>query len=535
MLRTFVNSFKFSFTQNANISIYFLKTIPIIGKKIPVRLYKQTRSKVIIGIISEIWGLLCIFFKKFLYILVLIILPSLFIAGNASPILPEFLHIFFFLSFILGSLMESTVFDINNMSAFYMINLMKVDPRKYYLGQIIYIRLTQFVYFLFPMIVMGLMLGFSPLKAVVLTLELLAFKFMSDFLHLYIYEKTGMILAEKTLFIFPVLLGGLAASYVLPVLGITIDFEFLLFNIFIISTLLILGTTSFIYLWRYNKYQQISKLMLTRDKLLGIENFEEDILFESVKLDENNMSKENLITKVYDKKQGYEYLNSLFFHRHRKILLSPIKILVTIIGVIFLICLCVILFFPSTRDHIPDIIGRITPLSVFIMYQMSTGDTICKAMFYNCDISLLRYHYYREGSVILINFTSRLKMTIFLNIVPAIALCLAIAGIIVASGFSSSLISLIPLLFCIIFLSCFFSIHHLFMYYVLQPYTAELTVDSPSFTIITVVMYLVCYTCLQIHTSSYYFTIGVLIVTIFYMAVALILTYKLAPKTFKLR
>lgn len=430
--------------------------------------------------------------------------------------------------------MES-VFDINNMSAFYMITLMKLDPRKYYLGQIIYRRLTLFIYFLFPMIVMGLMLGFSPLKAVVLIIELLAFRFMSDCLHLFTYEKTGMILAEKPMFIFTALLGGIAASYGLPVLGITIDFQFILFNIFIIIPLLILGAASFIYLWKYKKYPQISKFMLTRDKLLGIENFESDIIFESVKLDENKMNKKDLITKIYDKKQGYEYLNSLFFHRHRKILVYPIKALVTIIGVIFLTCLCVILFFPSTQEHIPNIIGRITPLLVFIMYLMSTGDTICKAMFYNCDISLLRYHYYREGSVILTNFTSRLKMTVLLNIVPAIALCLAIAGIIVASGFSSSLISLIPLFLCVIFLSCFFSIHHLFMYYVLQPYTAELTVKSPSFTIITVIMYLVCYTCLQIHTSSYYFTLGVLIVTILYMAVALIFTYKLAPKTFKLR
>ncbi|HEY8892582.1 MAG TPA: hypothetical protein VIM70_20295 [Clostridium sp.] len=527
MVRTFVNSFKVSFTQNANISIYFLKRIPLVGK--------QTHSIVIMGIISEVWELLCTFFKKFLYLGFMIILPSLFIAGTSSPILPEFLHIFFFLSFILGSLMESTVFDINNMSAFYMINLMKVDPRKYYLGQIIYIRLTQFIYFLFPMLVMGLMLGFSPLKAVVLIIELIAFRFMSGWLHLYTYEKTGMILAEKSIFIFSALLGGLAASYVLPVLGITINFQFILFNIYIIIPLLILGAVSFIYLWKYNKYPQISKFMLTRDKLFGMENFEADLNFESVKLDETKMNKKDLITKIYDKKQGYEYLNSLFFLRHRRILVSPIKAIVTTIGVIFLICICIILFFPSTRLLIPDIIGRSTPFLVFIMYLMSTGDTICKAMFYNCDISLLRYHYYREGNIILTNFTTRLKMTILLNIVPAIALCLAIAGVIVANGSSSRLISLIPLFLCIICLSCFFSIHHLFMYYVLQPYTAELTVESPSFTIITVVMYLVCYGCLQIHTSSYFFTLGVLIVTILYMPVALILTYKLAPRTFKLR
>lgn len=535
MVRTFINSFKFSFTQNANISIYFLKRFPLIGKKIPERFYKQTHSKVIMGIISGIWGLLCIFFKKFCYLGIMIILPSLFIASNTSPILPEFLHIFFFLSFVLGSLMETTVFEINDMSAFYMITLMKANPREYYLGEILYKRLTQFIYFLFPMIVIGLIMSFSPLKAVVLIIELIAFRFMSDWLHLFTYEKTGMILAEKSFFVFPLLLVGLVASYALPILGITIDFQSILFNSFIIISLLILGTLSFIYLWKYDKYPQISKSILSRDKLFGMENFEADMNFVNVKLDENKMSKKDLITNIYDRKQGYEYLNSLFFLRHKKILVSPIKTIVTFIGVIFLIFLCVVLFFPGTRALIPDIIGRSTPLLVFIMYFMSTGDTICKAMFYNCDISLLRYCYYREGNVILTNFTSRLKMAVLLNIVPAIALCLAITGIIVVSGSSSMLISLIPLFLCVICLSCFFSIHHLFMYYVLQPYTAELTVKSPSFKIITVVMYLLCYGCLQIHTSSYYFTIGVLTITIIYMAVALILTYKLAPKTFKLK
>jgi hypothetical protein len=47
MVSTFVNSFKFSFTQNANISIYFLNRIPLVGKKIPERLYRQTHSIVI--------------------------------------------------------------------------------------------------------------------------------------------------------------------------------------------------------------------------------------------------------------------------------------------------------------------------------------------------------------------------------------------------------------------------------------------------------------------------------------------------------
>jgi arginine exporter protein ArgO len=73
------------------------------------------------------------------------------------------------------------------------------------------------------------------------------------------------------------------------------------------------------------------------------------------------------------------------------------------------------------------------------------------------------------------------------------------------------------------------------MYYVLQPYTVELTVKSPLFKIINMVVYIGTYACLQIETSSYYFAAGVIVTTIVYMIVALILTYRVAPKTFKLK
>ena len=216
MVRTFVNSFKVSYAQNANIFIYFLKRVPLIGKKIPEKLYKQTQAKIILGIISGIWGLLCIFFKKFLYFGAMIILPSYLIANDKSNILPRFLHMFFFLSFILGPLTKAIIFEINNMSAFYLITLMGTDARKYYLCEIIYRRITDFIYFILPLTIIGLIIGFSPLKAIVLMAELTSFRFMGDWLHLFTYEKTGIILAQKNFFIIPVLLVGLAVTYALP-------------------------------------------------------------------------------------------------------------------------------------------------------------------------------------------------------------------------------------------------------------------------------------------------------------------------------
>jgi hypothetical protein len=535
MVRTFVNSFKVSFTENANTFIYFLKRLPLIGKRIPDRLYKQTEAKLILGLVREVLGVLRSFLSKFLYLGIMMIFPSYLITNDVSMMLPIFLHMLFFLSFLCGPLMKGTIFDPKNKSAFDMIILMKADAREYYLGEMLYGKLTDLIYFILPIIIIGMVIGFSPLKAIILVAELTAFRFMGEWLHLFIYDKKAVILVKKNSFMFAVILIGLTVAYALPVAGMTFDFLLILFNGFVMLAIAALGAVSFIYLWNYKKYLSLAKSILTKDNIFNIENLKVDMNFASVKLDEKKMSKEDLNTKVFDNKKGYEYLNSLFFLRHRRIMVSPIKTRVGIIGVLFLIGMFIVLSTPSSGNKMLLTIQKSTPMLVFTMYFLSTGERICKALFYNCDSSLLRYTYYREGKVILTNFTSRLKRTVILNIIPAIALCISIVGIIVASGHSSKLISLIPLFLCIICLSCFFSIHYLFMYYVLQPYTVDLTVKSPLFKFINIVVYLISYICLQIKTSSFYFTLGVLITTIIYMAVALVLTYKVAPKTFKLR
>ncbi|MBW4829433.1 MAG: hypothetical protein KZY61_01255 [Clostridiaceae bacterium] len=535
MLKTFTNTFKISFTENANSFIYFLRKIPKIGGRISETLYKQTKDKFIIGIIREILGILGGFLIKGLYLGLMIILPSYLMTKNIEQILPEFLHIFFFLSFILGSIMETIIFDSINKSAFNMIRLMRVEPRKYYLSQIIYKKLENFICFILPMIVIGKIIGFSTMKSIVLILELTAFKVMGEGLQLFIYDKTGKIINNETLILSIIIIMGLAFAYALPFLGLTIDFYTILFNIFVEITTLILGILSYIYIWKYRSYTKIAKSILTKEHLFDVEDFEENLNFGDVKIDEKKINENDLNIDIYNKKQGYEYLNAIFFKRHRRILVTPIKIRVLIIGIVFLVSLGFLMFMPENKVKFIQRIKNGGPILVFAMYMMSTGERICKAMFYNCDVKLLRYGYYRESNAILSNFTSRLKRVVFLNIIPALVLCLAIIGITIFSGSGFQVMGMAPLFVSILCLSCFFSIHHLFLYYVIQPYTAELTIKSPLFKFMNFIVYMISYICLQIKTSSSYFALGVILITVVYMVVTLILTYKLAPKTFKLR
>lgn len=535
MIRTFISSFNVSFAENVNTFIYFLKRIPLIGKKVPDSLYKETKAKIIIGIISEILSIIWSILKKGIYLALMIVLPAYFMSKGTGVFFTKFLHMFFFLNIIYGSIINSVVFDYTDRSAFNMITLMRADAREYYLSAMIYKYITNCIYFIIPMIAAGQIVGFSPTKALTMLVLLTSFRFVGECFNIFIYIKTGKVLSKENVFTLVFIVTILMIAYVLPLLNFYINLEPILFNGFVVLGVLVLGAVSLFYLWNYKRYIIIAKEFLTKENLFDIKAFESDMTFGDVKLKEDKISKEELSFKLYEEKQGYEYLNAIFFRRHRKMLVNPIKMRVIIIAISFLAFSAFIIFMPDLKEKVFGVILKSTPLLLFCMYILSTGEKICKAMFYNCDLSLLRYGYYREPKAILLNFTIRLKFTVLLNIIPAVALCASIAGVLIIAGFGAKLISVVPLFLCILCLACFFSIHSLFMYYAIQPYTAQLTVKSPLYKFMNFIVYMVSYACLRIRTSSYVFTVVVIAVTIIYMAVALILTYKVAPKTFKLK
>lgn len=534
MIKAIMNGYKVTFAQSANAMIYFLKRIPLVGKKIPDSIYKQITLKAELAVISEIFRIFGGFFRKALYLGIMVVLPAFLIFHDRSKLIPPFLHMFFILSFVLGSLMKSEIFTYDK-AAYDMVMLMRMDARSYYIGQIIYTKITEFLGFALPLIIIGLFIGISPLKVLVLLLELAAFRFIGELAKLILYIKADKILSKNPFMMSALIISLLAAAYIPPIFGHVLNFQVILFSFIGAAVVILSGAASFVCLWRYSGYSLIAKSLLVRENVINEADLMSNMKTGDVKLDEKKMTSEELQNNRFIQKQGYEYLNAIFFLRHRKILVSPIKFRVAIIGTLSVAGIIALFFFPEVKPELVNAIKHSTPALVFIMYIMATGERTCKAMFYNCDAGLLRYRYYREAIVIISNFTSRLKRVVFLNSIPAFALCLAIMALVLACGYGNELIGLIPTFLCIICLSCFFSIHHLFMYYVIQPYTPSLTIQSPLYKVANGVIYLISYGCLQIRNTSYYFTFGVLAVTVIYMAVALIVTYRVAPKTFKLR
>jgi len=87
----------------------------------------------------------------------------------------------------------------------------------------------------------------------------------------------------------------------------------------------------------------------------------------------------------------------------------------------------------------------------------------------------------------------------------------------------------------ILAMSVFFSVHTLVLYYLLQPYNVGLESRSHAYSIVNAATYAVCYFLMDADLPTIIFGGCVIGFCVVYIAAALLLAYKLAPRTFKLR
>ena len=152
----------------------------------------------------------------------------------------------------------------------------------------------------------------------------------------------------------------------------------------------------------------------------------------------------------------------------------------------------------------------------------------------NCDVSLLHYSYYRSREAVLVNFRLRLKKLCYYNLLLIMVLCLYMNSTVVLVGLPYTLSTLLLFDFALLCLAVFFSVHYLFVYYIFQPYNEQFDMKNPFMSILNGLVYLFCYFCMQLE-GSLLFVSGVLAATLLYIPIALLLVYRLAPKTFHLK
>lgn len=190
------------------------------------------------------------------------------------------------------------------------------------------------------------------------------------------------------------------------------------------------------------------------------------------------------------KKSGYAYLNDLFFMRHKRIIERPIWIRTGIGLVLGLTFTCLSMFFSKAMktDGFSSSLVYFLPT---VMYMLCAHPRLTKAMYVNCDQSLLHYSFYKEEHALLEMFRLRM-ISLWKLMVPPTILVLVLVffnGLIL--HFSIEMLVIAMLL--TIMNGAFFTIYPLFLYYVFQPYNSEGVITSFVPSLLNTILYLFCF------------------------------------------
>ena len=240
-------------------------------------------------------------------------------------------------------------------------------------------------------------------------------------------------------------------------------------------------------------------------------------------------------THIVSHRKGFEYLNELFIRRHQKILWRSAKRIAAVSLAVIGAMLLIFILRPEFKARINSLLMTYLPYFVFVMYALNRGSGFTRALFVNCDHSLLTYSFYKQPRCILKLFQIRLREIIKVNLLPAGVIGAGLSLLLYASGGTDTPVNYGVLLISILSLSVFFSVHYLTIYYLLQAYNAATQVKSGTYSVVTWATYFVCVYFMNLKLPTLIFGLSTIAFCLLYCAVASLLVYRLAPKTFRLR
>lgn len=522
MLHSFLISFRLRNTYKVNTFIYALKSIPGTRKLLPDKLYQSKALKIIGNIISILLEIINIFLGKFLYLLLMIVsLVSLY----ETPKNTTFIHILFFLS-IIGAFLNTYMFNPTK-DKYYAMFIMRMDAKKYSLSNYFYAIIKVIIGFLPFTILFGLLSDVPLWLCFILTLFIASTKIIVSAYSLSLYEKKGIIINENKPVKYIWILTGvfLLLAYGLPYLKITMPIEI---AVIIMLVSIFFGLFCLRYLLRFNKYREMYKQVLTSTNMNAVANANQ-ITKETV------LSQISIDKKLTSNKKGFAYFNDLFIKRHSKLLLKSAKRVSAASAIVLAIILLITTMNQDIKTSVNNMLLTYLPYFVFIMYLINRGESVTRAMFMNSDHSMLTYAFFRKPEAILKLFKERLKSIILINLLPATVIGLGLPLVLLLTGGTGNPLNYFVLFISIIAMSIFFSVHHLVIYYLLQPYNINSETKNTTYTIVSILTYVVCYYMIDLRLPTLSFGLATIIFAIAYSLISLFLVYKFAPKTFKIR
>ncbi len=526
MLRTLKLSFALKNSCRVNSILYALKQIPGLRKALPDRLYQNRQLKLLAQILSVLAEIVRIFIGKILYFAIMVVGALSLYRLAPEQAAPGVLHLVLFLT-IPGTIANTQLFNPAK-ERYYAILLLGMNAREYTLVHYAYFLLKMAVGLLCSSLFFCLPLGLSAIDCGVLSLYVVGAKAAVASRRLKNYERHGRVPNENNLGR-PEWLGivlFLAASYVPLLFGVSVPKEL---SLALMLLTVGLGLLSVPGILTFSSYRALYKELYAN----AITIFDSSMLRKV-----QQQANEKLISAdvhIQSRKTGLAYLNDLFIQRHRKILWKSAWRITAGVLVLFAGGLTALLFYPQLRDGIRAYLLNHLPAAVFLMYTINRGQGFARALFYNCDHSMLTYSFYKQPEAILALFRLRLREIIKINLLPALAVGAGLDALLLAAGATVQLWDYAVVLLSVIGLSIFFSVHYLVLYYLLQPYTVGTEMKSGLYFLFHVLTYGCCYGSIYLKMPLLFFCGGITLFCLAYYFVASALVFHYAPRTFRLR
>jgi len=525
MLNAFIISFKLRSAYKKNGIIYSLKSLPVIKKLLPQALYSSRGLGIFAVIISVISELFSAFAGKALYLFAVYMAATYFKADTAN----SYAHIIVFAGLI-GGFFNMHLFGASR-DKYYAMFIMRLNARAYTLSNYIYFLIKQFTGLLIFSLIFGALCGANVSVCIAVSVYTVCVKLYFSAWSLKLYKSKDKLINENNPTKYHWI--GLGVLLVLallpPYLGYSISGEVLLISA---AALILPAAFASKYALCFDEYRAIYKQILKPENIIILTSTRQAV----ADAQKQAMNKKITIdTHQTSDKSGYKYFNELFMKRHFKLLTRSAKRITVFCAAAFAAAAAACYISVEVKTAVNEIMLTFLPYFLFVMYIINRGKVITQAMFMNCDHSMLTYRFYRQPKAVLLLFAQRLKYIIAINLAPALVIAAGLPVLLYITGGTSEPVNYLLLFVSIIAMSVFFSVHHIVLYYLLQPYNINLESKSAAYSIANFVTYLLCYIAIGRKIPTVIFGTAITVFCVLYAAVALLMAYHLAPKTFKLR
>ena len=522
MIKTLRLTFSLRNTYRVNSILYSIKQIPLLKKVLPDALYRVRWLKIFANLLSVLWEVASAFLGKFLYFLLMLALPLGEYAFGDSPRL--FLHILLFLT-VIGAYMNTFMFNPTR-DKYYAMVLLGMESRSYALVNYFYAIFKILVGFAVFGQLFGRGAGLSIGQCLLIPAAVAGLKMAFTAWDLRRYERSGRIRNENSLSKpqWAAMLLLLAAAYGLPAAGVALP-ESVSVAAMVLAALS--ACLSLRKIWTFDAYREAYRRLLIPAMTAA------NARKQAARAQGARMIRTD--GDISSDRRGFEYLNELFIKRHRRILWAASVKTTMVASVAVLAALALILIDPLKKALINHLIMSSLPLFTFLMYCLNRGASFTQALFVNCDHSLLTYPFYKEPRHILKLYQIRLKEIVKVNLPPAAVIGGGLALLLYASGGTEHPVNYAIVFVSIVCMSVFFSMHYLTIYYLLQPYNAGTEIRSGMFRVVYFLTYFACYSLIRLKMSSLVFGAMTIAFCALYCAIASLLVYKFAPRTFRIR